>query len=118
MPSSNRGASHLNIRSTLIDKVVRGRRSRIWLFRFSGMKERGPMLGHTANGPARRIRLWSRDGTCRSNWKRPAAIAVKPEGPLGQIRLMRALSRELEAVFEGGRESGDSVTLEQGRYVL
>ncbi len=59
MLSSRRGASPLTMRSTLIDKVVRGRRSRRSCSRFSVTKKRGPMLGLTPNGPCRKIRRWS-----------------------------------------------------------
>ena len=59
MLSSRRGASPLNTRSTLIDTAVRGRRSRRSCSGFSAMIKRGPMLGLTANGPARKIRRWS-----------------------------------------------------------
>ena len=59
MLSSRRGASPLTMRSTLIDKVVRGRRSRRSCSRFSATKKRGPMLGLTLNGPGKKIRRWS-----------------------------------------------------------
>ena len=59
MLSSRRGASPLTMRSTLIDTVVHGRRSRRSCSRFSATKKRGPMLGLTPNGPCKKIRRWS-----------------------------------------------------------
>ena len=59
MLSSRRGVSALAMRSTLIDTVVRGRRSRPSCSRFSATKKRGPMLGLTPNGPCKKIRRWN-----------------------------------------------------------
>jgi len=56
---SRREASPLTMRSTLIDTVARGRRSRRSFSGFSATKKRGPMLGPTANGPARKTGRWS-----------------------------------------------------------
>jgi len=66
MLSLLRGASTLNLRSTLIDTVARGRRSRRSCSRFSATNKRGPMLALTPNGPVRKIRRWSLVGDLAS----------------------------------------------------
>lgn len=47
------------MRSTPIDRVVRGQRSRRLCSRFSATKKHRPLLGLTADGPGRKKRQWS-----------------------------------------------------------
>ena len=58
---SCRAASLRRVRSTRTEAAVRGRRSRLSYSRFLATKKRGLMLGHTPNGPSRKICRWKPD---------------------------------------------------------